>query len=206
MHLKKIHRVLGLVLLLPLIGWAATGLVFLVKPGYAEAYQGLLVRTYEIGAPVAIHPERGWDEVKVLRSILGLHLLVKKSGQFRNYDIETSKAAPAPTEGQVRLLMQDAVSANPERYGAIGVIDGLRATTSTGITIELDWDTMALSQEGADRRIIESLYRIHYLQWTNWKGVNRVLGVAGIICLFSLSAFGVISYLRSPRYGPRNRQ
>jgi hypothetical protein len=37
---RTAHRLLGLVLLAPLCGWALTGLVFFFKPGYARAYAG----------------------------------------------------------------------------------------------------------------------------------------------------------------------
>ncbi len=41
---RRFHRLLGLVLLLPILGWAATGLVFFTKPGYAQAYAGIQIR------------------------------------------------------------------------------------------------------------------------------------------------------------------
>ena len=37
--MRKLHRVLGLVLLAPFLLWTATGLLFLLKPGWGPAYE-----------------------------------------------------------------------------------------------------------------------------------------------------------------------
>ena len=34
MGTRRAHRMLGLILLLPICGWAVTGFVFFIKPGY----------------------------------------------------------------------------------------------------------------------------------------------------------------------------
>ena len=37
MKIRKLHRIIGLILLLPFFGWAITGFIFFLKPGYAGA-------------------------------------------------------------------------------------------------------------------------------------------------------------------------
>ena len=48
-------------MLLPFVGWALTGAVFFIKPGYAGAYELLAVRTYPLddNMPVRI---QAWRE------------------------------------------------------------------------------------------------------------------------------------------------
>jgi hypothetical protein len=74
---RKLHRLIGLVLLLPFIGWAVTGVVFFTKPGYGAAYDALPIKTYPIEGPLAVRPDPAWQEDRYVRTILGLHLLVR---------------------------------------------------------------------------------------------------------------------------------
>jgi hypothetical protein len=199
MKQRKIHRVLGLFMILPLLAWALTGVIFLTKPGYEGAYERLSVKTYEIEAYPNIYGERGWEEIRLIRSVIGLHLLAKTNGTFKQYDLETFKPLDMPDEHQIKRLVSDAIENNLERYGVVDSIEGLKAYTNTGIEIRLDWDEMKLSQRGPDRAIIETLYKIHYLQWTKWEGVNLVLGIVGLICLSGVTVFGFSSYLSRKR-------
>lgn len=48
MKTRKLHRVIGLVMLLPLFGWAITGFIFFLKPGYEGAYELLQLKTYSV--------------------------------------------------------------------------------------------------------------------------------------------------------------
>ena len=43
MPARLLHKIIGVVLLLPLLGWAATGAIFFIKPGYAGAYEQLAI-------------------------------------------------------------------------------------------------------------------------------------------------------------------
>ena len=54
---RKFHRLVGLVMLLPLITWAATGAVFFIKPGYGAAYDALPIRTYPIEGSITVRPD-----------------------------------------------------------------------------------------------------------------------------------------------------
>ncbi len=182
-------------MLLPLLTWAATGIIFLTKPGYEGAYERLSIQTLPINENIVFTPKSNWQEVKLLRTSLGLHLLAKTKSGFKQYDIETMEAAEAPTSGQIQQLIQEAVTSNSERYGSIQNLEGLTATTNTNIKITLNWDTMTLKQYGQDRQLIETLYKIHYLQWTPWDNFNEVFGVLGLAFLVTLTVIGLTLYL-----------
>lgn len=101
------HRLLGIVLLLPMLGWAGTGLVFFVKPGYDAAYGELKVRDVPPAGTRPAAPERG--------------------------------------------------------------------------------------------PLVDALYRAHYLQWTGYRFLDRVLGVAGLAALVTLTALGARLAFGRPR-------
>lgn len=186
-------------MMLPLIAWALTGIIFLTKPGYNGAYERLNVKTYELDSEVAFLPHKDWEEMRLIRTVLGLHLLAKKDGAYKQFDSATLLPKEKPTTHQVEVLISDAISVNSKRYGLIEQVDGLNVYTNAGITIELNWDDMTLSQRGKDRKIIETLYKIHYLQWTKWEGVNLMLGVLGLVFLITLTFVGLSSYVRRSR-------
>jgi hypothetical protein len=187
---RKLHRIIGIVMLLPLAGWAVTGALFFVKPGWGAAYDSLPVRTYPLDSTVTIATRPGWLEVRRVRTILGDHLLARTDEGWRQFDHASLAVVPPPTDDQVRTLVGDALAINPARYGAIAGVDHNVVSTATGARITLDWNRLALSQRGRDTDRIDWLYRVHYLQWTGHAGVDRVVGGAGLVLLLTLSAFG----------------
>jgi PepSY-associated TM region len=196
MAARQLHRAVGLVLLLPLLGWAVTGAIFFVKPGYAGAYESLAVKTHPIDAPLSVANAPGWLEVRYMRTVLGDHLLARTSRGWEHVDPRTLTAKAVPSADDIRALMTDAFSANPERYGHIVALEGTTATTDTGVTVTLDWKRLSLSQHGRDTDRIDRIYKIHYLQWTGIPAVDRVLGVTGLVLLVALALLGVRLWLR----------
>ncbi|WP_375054941.1 PepSY domain-containing protein [Zobellella sp. DQSA1] len=188
---RKFHRLLGLVLLLPLFGWALTGAVFFVKPGYQGAYEPLAVKAHPLAEGVQIRPEPHWRQVRLVDTVLGSHLLVTTEGPPLHLQPGSQQPLPPPDEAQLRLLLQDAVSVNPARYGDIVELEGSRTRTSTGGNLSLDWNTLGLRQEGRDTRLINGLYRVHYLQWLPSAAANRVLGLAGLGLLLAMALVGL---------------
>lgn len=186
-------------MLLPLLAWATTGVIFLTKPGYDGAYERLSIKTYPLAATPAIEAPPAWQEVRWIRSVLGPHLLVKSSNAFWQGDPSTGLPLPPPSAQQVRQLITDAIRANPQRYGQVHTIEGLSAVTTTDIHITLNWNNMSLQQKGKDREFIDTLYKIHYLQWTKWDKANTIFGVVGLIGLFSLTLLGFFLFLSAPR-------
>lgn len=203
---RRFHRTLGLVLLLPMFGWAATGFVFFAKPGYQAAYGGLQVRLYpvvELPAP-AHHPE--WLEVRYLRTTLGNHLLVRNETGWSHLDPVGLERRALPDEATLRRLVEDATAPERDRYGEIaavaraeGEIPTATIKTTTGVEIELEWNTLTLRQSGRDTRLIDTLYRIHYLQWTGIRLLDRVLGIVGLVSLITLAGLGARLAVGGPR-------
>ncbi len=188
MKARPLHRVTGLVLLLPLFGWAATGFVFFLKPGYAGAYAQLAVRTHPLTTPITIDPS--WHEVRYFRTVLGDHLLARNASGWAHLDPATGAARAEPSESEFRGLLADAFTADPVRYGRVASVDGLTARTDTGVDVTLDWRRVTLQQAGADTARIEALYRVHYLQWTGVKSLDKVIGFTGLVLLVVLAVLG----------------
>jgi uncharacterized iron-regulated membrane protein len=194
--IRKAHRVIGLVMLLPLVAWAATGAVFFTKPGYGAAYDALAIKTYPIEGPLTVRPDPAWREVRLLRTILGLHLLARNDRGWVHLDPVTRQAVPVPRDEDVTRLIADAFASNPSRYGRIVGLAGAVATTDTGAVVTLDWNRLTLQQRGRDTDRIDRLYKIHYLQWTGQKTVDRILGLAGLVLLVVLTVLGARLALR----------
>jgi hypothetical protein len=190
MKTRALHRIIGLVMLLPLTGWAVTGAVFFLKPGYADAYELLQVKTYPLEPNIALQADRSWLEVRLVKTILGEHLLARTSNGWLHLEPRSLQPKAEPSTDEVRALVTDAVSANPARYGRISSIEGSTITTDTGVRIELDWTRLTLAQRGKDTDRIDLLYKIHYLQWTGVNRLDKVLGGLGIILVLVLSALG----------------
>ena len=190
MRARTVHRIIGITLMIPMICWALTGLVFFIKPGYRGAYEVFTPKLYPINNQASINAESNWLEVRYLRTILGDHLLVRTEAGWTNLNPGDKRARPTPTDDDIRKLLQDAFTANPQRYGQIASIDGNTVKTNTGVMVTIDWNTMSLQQTGRDTRLIDGLYRIHYLQWTGIKSIDRLFGLTGITLVLFLTGFG----------------
>jgi hypothetical protein len=166
--------------------------VFLVKPGYAGAYAALEVRALPFGGVPAVAIDPSWTEARLVRTVLGEHLLVRTADGRAHLDPRTGAARAEPSDEMRRTLVDDAIAGDPVRYGRIVRVDGGVVVTDTGVRIELDWTTLRLSQRGRDTDWIDALYRVHYLQWTGVTAADRVLGVAGPVLLVLLAILGVL--------------
>ena len=189
MRTRTLHRVIGIILLLPFVGWATTGLVFFIKPGYTGAYEVLAPKLYPIKNQLLISEDPNWLEVRYLRTILGDHLLVRTESGWMNLNPDDKRARLA-TSDETRRLVQDALSVNPNRYGQIVAVNGDTITTDTGVVVTIDWNRMTLQQTGTDTKWIDLLYRIHYLQWTGVKSIDRIVGFTGITLVLVLTGLG----------------
>ena len=191
MTTRKLHKTIGLILLLPFIAWSLTAVFFLVRPNYEEAYERLVVREYPMTAPYTIPADSDWEETRLLQTILGRHLLVKENGVWRHLDADTLAPMPVPGAEDLTRLLQDAFTMNPDRYGRVATIDESRITTDTDVWINLDWNTLSLDQDGWDSRAIARVYDIHYLEWTGNYWIDKVLGLSGLFLLLYMTWTGM---------------
>lgn len=199
LKIRTLHRRLGLVMLLPLLGWAATGLIFFLKPGYDGAYEMLPIKTYPLTEQFAFTPDASWLEVRCLKTVLGNHLLVRTTRGWQHLDAATLKPREKPSAEDIRQLLHDAFTQNPARYGQVSSLTELSALTSTNIQVSLDWQRLSLQQKGPDTERIDRLYKIHYLQWTGVKWLDRVLGMTGLVLVTALSLLGIWLRYRSAK-------
>ena len=192
---RKQHRLLGGILLLPFIAWSLTGVFFLVRPAYEQAYSVLSPKTYSADQ-INISAQPEWQEVRLLKTVLGLHLLVKQEGGWQQLDPDSLEVRATPVEADLVSFVEDAISQDTPRYGELlpGESDPFR--TSTGVTIAVNWDSLSLYQQGLDTRWIDRIYRIHYLQWTGIAFLDTILGVAGLLLLLLMTATGSVMLLR----------
>lgn len=189
--MKKLHKYLGFLMLLPFIAWAATGIFFFYKPGYKEAYQPLLIEKYPIETKVSFANGSDWLEIRQLKTVLGDHLIVKTKKGWQHISLKTLHEIEPPNSEQITLLVNDAIKGNKARYGEIKSIDQFKITTSTDVRITLNWENMTLRQQGVDTDFINTIYNIHYLRWTGIKALDQVLGVVGLLLVLLLAGIGI---------------
>jgi PepSY-associated TM region len=190
MKIRALHRVIGIILLLPFFGWALTGLVFFIKPGYEGAYESLSPKTYPLERPLTINPDPTWLEFRYLKTALGEHLLVRTNAGWSHLNPADGRPRDVPTQDEIRTLLNDAFSANPRRYGNISKVSGETASTDTGVEVTVDWKRLSLQQRGTDTNRIDLLYKVHYLQWTGVTIIDRVVGITGIALVLALTVLG----------------
>jgi hypothetical protein len=193
MPVRRAHRVLGVLLFLPFLGWAASGLVFFLKPGYGPAYASLELLREPLPPPAGT----GWLEERRVHTRLGEHLLVKTNEGWQHLHADTLQPWPRPSADELRPLIAEAIAADTRRYGAVASVEGDSFVTTTGARIELDWKTLQLSQRGRDTDRIDAIYRVHYLQWTGLKAVDKLLGLLGLGGVAALALLGLWIALHS---------
>ncbi|MBU1620075.1 MAG: hypothetical protein KJ556_18800 [Gammaproteobacteria bacterium] len=193
---RRLHRFLGWCLILPFCIWAFTGLVFFIKPGYQAAFSYLSVKTYPISTTIQVLPQPDWQEIKLLQSVLGVHLLVKQPDGWQQLNLQDFTVRPQPADDEVQLLLQDAISVDPQRYGGQLLKTDQGYVTDTGVQIQLNWASLSLSQQGKDTELINNLYKAHYLQWTGHKSLDQVVGVFGLLLLLLTTVLGIRLLIR----------
>lgn len=190
MNRRKIHRLTGVLLLLPFIAWSTTAVFFLVRPAYEQAYEQLLVRQLPMTEPVALHAAPEWQEMRVFRTVLGDHLLVREDGRWQHLNALTMEPWGLPDDAALTRLLEDAFVANKARYGRVTNLQNNMAVTNTGVRITINWDTLSLSQSGLDTEVINKIYDIHYLRWTGYRPFDDVFGVFGLMLLMYMTFSG----------------
>lgn len=190
LKVRKMHRFMGLLLMVPFLVWAATGLIFFVKPGYKAAYESLQTPQLPLEA-LALPDIAGAREIRVMRTQLGDSLFIRDVAGWRHLDAKTGVPKQDPSEAELQTFFAEAISGNPLRYGSIVAVEGMQATTSTGVEITLDWSSLKLYQYGRDTKHIDWFYKLHYLQWTGHAGFDRFLGISGLVLLVAMTFSGM---------------
>lgn len=190
--IQRRHRLMGIALLLPFLTWSLTGLFFLVRPGYTEAYERIPVRQYQLPANIPVTMQPDWQEIRYLRSVLGNHLLVQTDSGWQHRHGENGEIWPLPEASDLTRMLEDAFQFNPDRYGRVARVEGNRAWTDTGIEVDVSWSTLNISQYGNDSRWIDRIYSWHYLEWTGFYWTDRILGIGGLILLIYMTYTGAI--------------
>ena len=214
---RAAHRLAGLSLSVPLALWIGTGLLFHLKPGWDEAYEGLaapppgpLPWERVVFSPAAVKARGLLDPGPVALAPHPSGLVAwfgLREGRPAAVDGTSGDAIPAASEGVARAFALAAISASrhARSYGTIvsaeksvhrSVLTGvenpaLLFRTSGGKRVLVDRITGEVSQSGSLNDRIDLLYRIHYLQWTPWKPVNVGLVLAASVLVLLVAASGL---------------
>jgi len=108
-----------------------TGVFFLLRPAYQDAYAPLLIKSYPQTQLIQIPVSDNWLEHRYLESILGPHLLVRSSKGWRHLNPVSAADYPMPGRVELERLVNDAMDANRERYGQLTGGSDLMFVTDT---------------------------------------------------------------------------
>lgn len=172
----RVHAWLAIVLVAALVIWSVTGLLFHLKPGWDRAYDMLAI-------------ERGGREE--LDTVIGP--LVRVDGKLDR--------APL-TEAEAVALVEDAVSRSRFAYGKVTRVAVTDATVKVhygDVVVTIDRGAGWISQRGADTDRIDWLYRIHYLQFTGNRTVDRAVAVLGLALIWAVMIPGIVLFVRRLR-------
>ena len=206
MSWAKAHRWLAIVLVVLLVVWSVTGLLFHLKPGWARAYdmlsaeRGGPLRPSTLAAPAVVGDEV--TSLQLIDTALGPLYRVTSAAGPALFDARTgARRSPLPVD-DAKALVLDAIgrSAHASEYGEI-VTAEVRGDTavialSGGATVEVGLSSARMSQRGGDTERIDWLYRIHYLQWTGNKAVDKVLAIGGLALIWAVIIPGLVLFVR----------
>ena len=211
MSWSRVHRYLALVLVVPLIVWSVTGLLFHLKPGWKRAYDMLdAERPLEHGnvtpiASITAQFPEGVTHLELFGTVIGpLYRVSTDKGDALVNAATGAKISPL-SESDARALASDAISHSREKagYGEITHADVredvVRFTMSKGPIVEVGRTDARISQHGSDTARIDWLYRIHYLQWTRNKTVDKLFAIAGLALIWAVMIPGIVLFVRRLR-------
>jgi len=211
---RFVHRLLALLLLLPLLAWTGTGLLFLVKPGWAAAYESLHAfdgRPLDPGSLVdpkdllsAAGAASRWE---LGSTALGPVFRVSGGaggGPSLVHGATGRVISPLDREA-VEAVALDAASraSGPTRYGAIeevilGEKEGV-VRFNGGAVVRVNRYDLTMTQRGSDTEWIDRLYDVHYLRWTGSERLDRILAPLAILGVWLLAFTGLRMLVRRSR-------
>lgn len=223
---RALHRFAGAGLVLPLVLWIGTGLLFHVKPGWDEAYEPLAAPPsgpppWErvVFSPAALKVRGLLDEGPVSLAAHPSGLVAyfgRRDGQAAAVDGTSGDPIPPSSEGVARAFALAAISAS-RHTASYGTIVSARATvhrsaltgaedpaflflTTGEKRLLVDRVTGEVTQGGALNDRIDLLYRVHYMQWTPWKPGNVALVLGASLLVLLLAASGLrLFFTAAPR-------
>jgi uncharacterized iron-regulated membrane protein len=216
---RTLHRLIGILMAVPLFLWIVTGILFNVKYRYAEAYEPLALKISSTASEwngALVSPGELVSSGKIdSAGRISLFMHPSKTPAYAGVRGNTPVVINASTgdyiseamEAELKHWADDAVgqSLNAARYGAIvNRTSGKRLSALTGVedpatvfeysegkTVTVDRLTGEMSQTGTINEWIDWTYRIHYLQWTPWHWVNIALVLVAVPLTLGLAMSGL---------------
>jgi uncharacterized iron-regulated membrane protein len=205
-----VHRWLAIALVALLVVWSVTGVLFHLKPGWDRAYDQLAVERPGPLKLAAIVPSSSIEaalegaaiaRVTLFDSQIGPLYRVSTAAGTELVDATTGKKRSPLTVPEAESLIADAVSRSPHRaaYGSP------TATHTDERTVKVDFKDATVTLGRSDARIsqhaestgrIDWLYRIHYLQWTGNKTIDRAFAVLGLALIWAVMIPGILLFVR----------
>lgn len=203
---RRLHRWLAIVLVIPLIVWSLTGLLFHLKPGWSRAYD--MLEAEKPGPPLhlaklaTVLAEQPVTHIEMFETAIGPLARITTGKGDELYDPDTGTRRSPLAIDAAQALAVDAIARSPHHsaYGAIVRVSSTEITVklelAEGPVVEIGRNDARLTQRGPDTDRIDWLYRIHYLQWTGSKPVDKVLALAGLILIWLVLIPGVVLFVR----------
>lgn len=199
---RTFHRWLAIVLVIPLVVWSITGLLFHLKPGWSRAYDLLLAER-----PAMVHLDRlvlpaGTTHVEAFATAIGPLARVTTDRGDELYDLDSGTRRSPLAIDAAKALAVDAIhrSKYASSYGELGTVTSTDASvtiqTTGGPVISVGRNDARISQRGPDTERIDWLYRIHYLQWTGLGVLDKVLAVVGLGLIWLVMIPGIVLFVR----------
>jgi uncharacterized iron-regulated membrane protein len=206
---SRVHRWLAVVLVLPLVIWSITGVLFHLKPGWSRAYDMLSIErpldTLPANAPEAVATAAGGSaqRLELFGSALGPLYRVTTAAGTVLVDAQLHRRSPLSAD-EARALAADAVahSTHHDAYGAIGATRVDLETVHVAFahaTVDVDRASGTISQRGPDTDRIDWLYRLHYLSWTGNRTLDKLLAIVGLALIWLVMIPGLVLFVRRRR-------
>jgi uncharacterized iron-regulated membrane protein len=209
MSWSRVHRWLAVVLVVPLVIWSITGVLFHLKPGWSRAYDMLSAERPLDAMPAvpfdALAAAAGGpaQRLELFGSALGpLYRVTTATGTVL-LDAQLHRRSPLSVD-DARTLAADAV-AHSTHHAAYGPLtsaqlagDHVRVTFAHA-NVDVDRATAAITQRGHDTDRIDWLYRLHYLSWTGNRTADRALAIVGLALIWLAMIPGLVLFVRRRR-------
>ncbi len=189
-------------LVIPLVVWTVTGLLFHLKPGWSRAYDML-----DPERPGMVHLDRltlpaNVTHVEAFATAIGPLARVTTDKGDELYDLDSGTRRSPLSIDVAQALAVDAIKRSKfaASYGDCAKVTSTETSVklecSDGPTIEVGRNDARISQRGPDTDRIDWLYRIHYLQWTGMKTFDKIFALVGLGLVWLVMIPGIVLFVR----------